>query len=61
MSIEEKDFDELMSEHTSTLEDGQKMILEVLLKEIVTYKYETIHQLIGAIENHLEHLNKGIK
>lgn len=59
MVVTEKSFDELMKENMNILEDGQKIILDVLLKEIITHKYETFSQLKGAIENHLDRLKGG--
>ena len=52
--LTDKSFDELMQEHTNAMDDGMKVMCEILLKEIQTYKYETLSQLKGAIDNHLE-------
>jgi len=52
--VTDKSFDELMREHTAAMDDGMKVMCEILLKEIKTYKYETFSDLHGAIQNHLE-------
>jgi len=49
-----KSFDEIVSDHLKIITTGKQQQLEMLLKEIITYKYETFSQLKGAIENHLD-------
>lgn len=55
-SVTDKSFDEIIKEHSSELKESQIIMLEILLKEIVTYKYTTFSQLNGAINNHLNRL-----
>jgi len=49
-----KDFDEIMSEHTKALTTGRKMQLDILIKEIAEYNYTTFNELHGALLSHLE-------
>jgi len=50
------EFDLKMAEHKEALRKGQEIILSALAKEIIDYKYESISDINGSIQSHLERL-----
>lgn len=53
-----KEWDNKMSSHINTVHSGGVQHLESLLEEIALYKYDTVSQIIGAINNRIDILKK---
>ena len=55
-----KEFDDKMAEHLKVINSGGIQHLESLLSEIATFQYDTVSQVLGAINKRVDILKEKV-